>query len=51
MVAFLGVLLVPVCAQASDNAIVVKGTDMTVVEAIRQIEKSTGYTFSTKQAI
>ena len=45
MVAFLGVLLVPVCAQASDNAIVVKGTDMTVVEAIRQIEKSTGYTF------
>lgn len=45
MMAFLGVLLVPVCAQASDNAIVVKGTDMTVVEAIRQIEKSTGYTF------
>ena len=45
MMAFLGVLLVPVCAQASDNAIVVKGTDMTVIEAIRQIEKSTGYTF------
>lgn len=45
MAAFFGVLLVPVCAQASDNDIVVKGVDMTVVEAIRQIEKSTDYTF------
>lgn len=49
--AFSTALLAPIGAQANDNSVVVRGTGMSVAEAIEQIEKSTDYTFSTKKVI
>lgn len=48
--AFSTALLAPIGAQANDNSVVVRGTGMSVAEAIEQIEKSTDYTFFYKES-